>query len=133
MEMDALVALLLSGTTGAAIIKLIDGVIQFRLQRKAKQEDKKEENDDKIRDDLNSLKGCMMIIMFEHIREFCEHHMEIGYMDIDARRRLSKMHERYKGVDGNGDGDRLVTEAYELPFYPPDNHHNTDDHHHHYK
>lgn len=119
---DALIAIL-SGTAGAALIKLVDGIIQFRLQRKAKQEDKKEEQDTKLHDDLDSLKGCMMIMMFEHIREFCEHHMELGYMDIDARRRLSVMHEKYKGVGGNGDGDRLVREAYELPYHPPEHCH----------
>lgn len=119
---DALIAIL-SGTAGAALIKLVDGIIQFRLQRKAKQEDKKEEDTVKLHNDLDSLKGCMMIVMFEHIREFCERHMELGYMDIDARRRLSMMHEKYKGVGGNGDGDRLVEGAYELPFTPPDHHH----------
>lgn len=118
---DALIAIL-SGTAGAALIKLVDGIIQFRLQRKAKQEDNKVEDDKKLHDDLDSLKGCMMIVMFEHIREFCERHMEMGYMDIDARRRLSMMHEKYKGVDGNGDGDRLVHEAFELPYYPPEHH-----------
>ena len=119
---DALIAIL-SGTAGAALIKLVDGIIQFRLQRKAKQEDSAKEADNKLHDDIDSLRGCMMIIMFEHIREFCERHMELGYMDIDARRRLSLMHQKYKGVDGNGDGDRLVKEAYELPYHPPEHYH----------
>ena len=36
-----------TGVTGAAVIKLIDNIVQWKLQRKAAKEDRNEENDKK--------------------------------------------------------------------------------------
>ena len=126
MEDNAII-ILLSGTAGAALIKMIEGIIQYFLGRKAKKEDKAEEKAEKqaadqetelnmLKTEIVHLKAGMRVMMLDRIQYLCKSYIKDGYVDYDDRRRLHLMHEGYHDVGGNGDLDTLVRAVDALPL-----------------
>jgi hypothetical protein len=125
--MTSILLAVLTGGVAAALIKLIDGVIQFRLKRKAEKEDKKEEqqnieikNEERDKQQLtltlNLLKDSMMIIMLDRLQFLCQSYIKKGTINVDERRRLHLIHAYYHKWGGNGDLDSLMKEVDELPL-----------------
>lgn len=126
MEESALV-ILLSGTAGAALIKMVEGIIQFFLARKAKKEDKAEEKAERqaadkekeleaVKAELEAVKAGMSVMMLDRIQYLCKTYIKEGNVDFDDRRRLHLMHKGYHAVGGNGDLDILMQAVDELPL-----------------
>ena len=64
--MEEAILIFLSGTAGAALIKMIDGIIQFHMTRKATKEDQEEkraENKEKTQDEeIKELKDEITLV-----------------------------------------------------------------------
>lgn len=117
-----------TGVTGAAVIKLIDNVVQWHLQRKAAKEDRVEENDraeiKKIKqwekdmeDKVNALINADRYIMFDRIRYLGQKYVAEKEVDFDDRRILNQMHDVYHNeLGGNGDLDELMKAVNALPL-----------------
>lgn len=117
-----------TGVTGAAVIKLIDNVVQWYLQRKATKEDAKI-SDDKaelkkikqweknMEDKVNALINADMLIMLDRIRYLGQRYVADNEVDFDDRRILNQMHKSYHDdLGGNGDLDGLMKVVNALPL-----------------
>lgn len=117
-----------TGVTGAAVIKLIDNVVQWHLQRKATKEDAKI-SDDKaefkkikqweknMEDKVNALINADMLIMLDRIRYLGQRYVADNEVDFDDRRILNQMHKSYHDdLGGNGDLDELMKAVNALPL-----------------
>ena len=117
-----------TGVTGAAVIKLIDNVVQWYLQRKATKEDLVEENgreelqkikdwEKDMEDKVNALVNADKYILFDRIRYLGQKYVADDEVDFDDRRILSQMHEVYHNeLGGNGDLDELMKAVNALPL-----------------
>ena len=117
-----------TGVTGAAVIKLIDNVVQWHLQRKATKEDAKI-SDDKaelkkikqwekdMEDKVNALVNADKYILFDRIRYLGQKYVADDEVDFDDRRILRQMHDVYHNeLGGNGDLDELMKAVNALPL-----------------
>lgn len=118
---------LLTGAAGAALIKLIDNIIQWRLNRKAQQEDKEAEKQEEAAEVTNEwmqhttetislLAEGQKCIMLDRIQYLCRAYLKDGEVDYDDRRRLHLMHDAYHDLRGNGDLNVLMSEVDDLPL-----------------
>lgn len=119
---------LLTGAAAAAVIKLIDNVILWHLNRKASKEDKSEQRaeaakagEDKWKkdteDSINGLKDGLRIIMLDRIRYLGQRYLKDGEIDFDDRRYLNEMHQVYhNSLGGNGDLNALMGDVNDLPL-----------------
>ena len=117
-----------TGVTGAAVIKLIDNVVQWKLQRKAAKEDRTLDDDraeiKKIKqwekdmeDKVNALINADRYIMFDRIRYLGQKYVAEKEVDFDDRRILNQMHDVYHNeLGGNGDLDKLMKAVNTLPL-----------------
>lgn len=116
---------LLTGAAGAAIIKLIDNVVQWKLNRKAKLEDKADEQEEQKRQSdaswheetdkkIDALVDGQKFILLDRIQYLGRAYLRDGEVDFDDRRRLHQMHEAYHALGGNGDLNKLMQEVDEL-------------------
>lgn len=119
---------LLTGASAAAVIKLIDNLIQWMLKRKAAKDDKTEAETDKQKKSeeerleatekkLDALKIGVRIILLDRIQYLGQTYIRDGEVDFDDRRRLNDMHSVYhSSLGGNGDLDVLMHEVNSLPL-----------------
>ena len=119
---------LLTGAASAAFIKLVDNVIQWKLARKTKKEDKAEEQAESdeqaekerlkgIKADLKAVMEGQRYILLDRIRYLGLAYLQKGEIPFDDRRLLHQMHSVYHGLlHGNGDLDELMSEVDELPL-----------------
>lgn len=123
------IQLLLTGATAAALVKLLDNVIQWKLGRKAKKEDKASEHEEKEeaqreqeidqwRDSTDrkivALVEGQKCILLDRIQYLGRCYLRDGEVDFDDRRRLHQMHDAYHGLGGNGDLDELMADINDL-------------------
>lgn len=127
-----LLGYLLTGATAAAVIKLLDNLIIWHLNRKAKKDDdaeaeekaeeKKAENDEKewkkhTDETIEALAIGVRVILMDRIRYLGQEYIKDGEVDFDDRRLLNQMHSVYHNtLGGNGDLDILMKEVDELPL-----------------
>lgn len=126
--MDNWMYAIATGVTGAAVIKLIDNVVQWCLQRKAAKEDRTLDDDraeiKKIKqwekdmeDKVNALINADRYIMFDRIRYLGQKYVAEKEVDFDDRRILNQMHDVYHNeLGGNGDLDELMKAVNALPL-----------------
>ena len=126
--MGNLIFAVITGVTGAAVIKLIDNVVQWKLQRKAAKEDRTEEKDreklQKIKDwerdmelKVNALVNADKYILFDRIRYLGQRYVADNEVDFDDRRILRQMHDVYHNeLGGNGDLKELMDAVNALPL-----------------
>lgn len=126
--MGNLIFAVVTGVTGAAVIKLIDNVVQWKLQRKAVKEDRTLDADraeiKKIKqwekdmeDKVNALINADRYIMFDRIRYLGQKYVAEKEVDFDDRRILNQMHDVYHNeLGGNGDLDKLMKAVNTLPL-----------------
>ena len=108
--------LLLSGAAGAAMIKLLDGLLQFALQRRAKRQDDGQARKTEMEKRIDAIADCMMVTMLDRIQYLSKCYIKDGCVDVEDLRRLHIMHEKYHAVGGNGDLDKLIAQVDELPY-----------------
>lgn len=119
---------LLTGAASAAVIKLVDNIIQWILSRKAKKEDRAEEKAESneqiekeriksMETDLKAVMEGMRYILLDRIRYLGLTYLERGEITFDERRLLHMMHDVYHNpLHGNGDLNELIEEIDELPL-----------------
>lgn len=110
------VLIFLAGAGGAAAIKLLDNIIQYALQRRAKKQDNGEREKTELEIQVDSIRQCLMVSMLDRIQYLCRCYIKDGCVSIEDRRRLHQIHKGYKVVGGNGDLDALLAEVDELPL-----------------
>lgn len=93
--------LLIAGGVAAGLIKIIDGVIQFALNRWGKNKDKKDES-------ITVITKALKVIMLDRILYLGRAYIEDREVDADDRRRLMQMHDVYHSLGGNGDADLIM-------------------------
>lgn len=125
--MEFLIAVI-TGATGAAAIKLIDNIIQHKLQRRAKKEDQEDEKlkareeemqawKENIEKRIDDLIAANRIILFDRIRWFGQKHIDEEEIDIDDLRLLNNMHDVYhENLDGNGGLSAIMKTVNSLPL-----------------
>lgn len=127
-----LLGYLLTGATAAAVIKLIDNLIIWHLNRKAKKDDEteaeekaaeqKSEAEEKewkkhTDETIEALAIGVRVILMDRIRYLGQEYIKDGEVDFDDRRLLNQMHSVYHNtLGGNGDLDILMKEVDELPL-----------------
>ena len=127
MEYNFLYAAL-TGVGAAAVIKLIDNVVQWKLQRKAAKEDRAVEDgqaeikkikqwEKDMEDKVNALVNADKYIMFDRIRYLGQKYVAEKEVDFDDRRILNQMHDVYHNeLGGNGDLKELMDAVNALPL-----------------
>lgn len=127
-----LLGYLLTGATAAAVIKLLDNLIIWHLNRKAKKDDEteaegkakmqqaeKSEKEWKQHTDetIEALAIGVRVILMDRIRYLGQKYLDEGEIDFDDRRLLNQMHSVYHNtLGGNGDLNILMEEVNDLPL-----------------
>lgn len=124
---DVLVCIL-TGGVAAAGIKLIESVIVWRLNRKAKKEDDntQKEKEQKKRDEaeyeelvstVDNLKTANRLLMYDRIKHLCRTYLKAGEIDFNDLEDLVEMHDCYhNSLGGNGKLNELMGLVKELPI-----------------
>jgi len=119
---------LFTGAASAAVIKLVDNIIQWCLARKAKKADKADEEAESaeraekeriktIELDLKAVMDGQRYILLDRIRHLGLSYLSRGEITFDERRLLHQMHSVYhESLHGNGDLNELMSEVDELPL-----------------
>ena len=110
------VLLLFSGAAGAAAIKLLDGVVQFFLQRRARRQDSGAARKTDLEKRLDAIADCLMASSMDRIQYLCKCYIKDRCVDVEDLRRLHIMHEKYHNLGGNGDLDNLMEQVDALPL-----------------
>ena len=124
---DVLVCVL-TGGVAAAGIKLIESLIVWRLNRKAKKEDDntQKETEKKKREDaeyeelvstVENLKTANRLLMYDRIKHLCRSYLRDGEIDFNDLEDLIEMHDCYHtGLGGNGKLNELMGLVKDLPI-----------------
>ena len=124
---DVLVCVL-TGGVAAAGIKLIESVIVWRLNRKAKKEDDntQKEKEQRKQDDaeyeelvstVENLKTANRLLMYDRIKHLCRTYLKAGEIDFNDLEDLVEMHDCYhNSLGGNGKLNELMGLVKELPI-----------------
>lgn len=123
---------LLTGGVGAAIVaalgKIVDATLQWRRQRKARDEDEdaakeaaeaaaREAQYQEMLKTVEGLKIAQQASMFDRIKYLATCYIRDRVVDFDDRRNLKKMHTAYHNyLGGNGDLDLLMEDVERLPL-----------------
>lgn len=125
--MNEIVLCLLSGGVAAAVIKAVESMITWKLNRKATKEDKQEERQiarDKLQiETIEALQECVeqlrrsdRAILHDRIKYLGRAYIRNEKIDFDDRQDLIDMHSIYHNdLDGNGNLDSLMAEVMKLP------------------
>lgn len=119
---------LLTGVGAAAVIKLVDNIIQWALQRKDKTEDRAEKRSEvdqqtqqerilKMEHNLQVVMEGQRYLLLDRIRELGLEYLSLGEVSFDEKRLLHQMHDVYHDkLCGNGDLEGLMIRVDELPL-----------------
>jgi len=114
--MDSAVISFLSGAVGAALIGGIFSLIQHRLSRKDKLEDKQAEKEECQKKQVEVEQKALRYLMLYIIQERAKSYIKDGKITLEERRSLHHWHDLYhNGLGGNGDADALMAEVDDLP------------------
>jgi hypothetical protein len=122
---------ILAGGVGAGLISFISNIVMFKIQRNAAKEDKKEELDgwkneiidrlgkdenktDYVANKIDEIKQGQKIILYDRIRYLGKNYIKAGEIEFDDRAILHKMHNAYKALGGDDEGDDLSTIMKEI-------------------
>ncbi len=119
-----------SGATGVAIVNAIFGVWKWKAERKAKIEDREDENlsarvealasqQREAGEQLDALREGLKCMLLDRIIYLGQSYINHGSVSFDDRKRLRDMHNSYhEGLGGNGDADAIMTAVDQLPLTP---------------
>ena len=116
-----LLAVLLGGTLGAAIINGINERKMLKMQHAFQQEDKAQIDIQaklkEIEAKLDAQTEANRFILYDRIRYLGQAYIAEKEVDFDDRRILRNMHNSYhNGLGGNGDLDKLMEAVDALPL-----------------
>ena len=136
---------ILSGGVAVALVKAIEGIVTWHLNRKAAKEDKAEAKADKttelgdavaefkqaeaeknkeleetleeLKQQIKPLSDAIRFILLDRILYLGQSYIAKGEISFDDRKRLRDMHDAYhNGLHGNGDADLIMQGVDELPL-----------------
>lgn len=94
------------GSCGAAIVSGIFAVIQHRMTRR-----------DKLNDRETAQSKALRYLMLYIIQERAKDHIRDRSISLEDRRSLHHWHDLYhNGLGGNGDADALMAQVDKLPL-----------------
>jgi len=105
---DVLVAV-----AGGSVIGVIAGGIFDLIKMKIGRKYEKEDNRDNFK---TAMTEAMQVLLLDRIKYVGQTYIARGCVTFEERMILGKMHESYKGLNGNGDCDILMKEVDELPL-----------------
>lgn len=116
-----LLAVLLGGTLGAAIINGINERKMLKMQHEFQQEDKAQVDVQaklkEIEAKTDAQSEAIRYILYDRIRYLGQAYIAEKEVDFDDRRILRDMHSSYhNGLGGNGDLDKLMEAVDALPL-----------------
>lgn len=123
--MDA-VYTIIAGACGAAIVNGLFGVIMWRLNRKAKQEDRAADQETascdersreirQLQDDVNSLMVADRTLLYDRIKHLAKTYIKLGWISVEEYEDLKRMHQVYHDdLKGNGFLDSIMDEVNQL-------------------
>lgn len=126
--MNDVLVCVLTGGVAAAGIKLIESLIVWRLNRKAKKEDdntqketEKKKHDEAEYEELVStvehLKTADRLLMYDRIKHLCRSYLRAGEIDLNDLEDLVEMHDCYHNdLGGNGKLNELMGLVKDLPI-----------------
>lgn len=127
MELDNVLSYVLTGGCAAAGIKLIETLIVWVLNRKAKKSDdevereRKKEKEKEVEYEnlvktVESLKTANRIVMYDRIKHLCRSYLSSGEVAFNDLEDLIDMHSCYHNdLGGNGNLDTLMELVKDLP------------------
>ena len=95
----------LSGSTGAAVVAGVFGVVMYALKRR-------DEKDERRGAERKALCYVMLYIIEERAKEM----LAAGEITLQELRRIHHWHKIYKLLGGNGDADSLMKRLEALPI-----------------
>ena len=125
-----IVAAIVGGSCGAAIVSGIFGVIMFCLNRKAKKEDAAQDkqiaNCSARAEELAELKRMVEVLfvadrtlLYDRIKHIGKAYIDRGHITIEELEDLKLMHSVYHDkdkLDGNGFLDAIMENVHKLPL-----------------
>lgn len=100
------IASIIGGACGAAIVTGAVTLIQFFVSRRDKKNGKEDVQN-------KALRYIMLYIIEERAKQFIDH----GSITLEKRRSIHHWHELYHdGLGGNGDADTLMAQVNKLPL-----------------
>ena len=101
-----IVASIIGGSCGAAIVTGVIGLYKWAVERKDKQSGKEDHQNKALR-----------YLMLYIIQERAKQHIREGRISLEDRRALHHWHDLYHdGLGGNGDADALMEQVDRLPL-----------------
>lgn len=124
------IAAIIGGSCGAAVVTGIFGVIMFLLNRKAKKEDNADQlqaaNCSARAEELRELKQMVEVLfvadrtlLYDRIKHIGKAYIERGYITVEELEDLTLMHSVYHDKDklnGNGFLDGIMENVHKLPL-----------------
>lgn len=119
---------IITGGVAAAAVKLIESLVVWRLNRKAKLSDdvkaneagahkKKEAELAEVVKVINDLKRAQKVILHDRIKYLGHAYIRAEAISYDDRRDLVEMHGIYHSeLGGNGNLDHLMNDVMKLPI-----------------
>ena len=123
---------LVSGSVGAIIVRLVGDRIAWKRDRKTQKQDRAEEQKRKnkeleavraeerltaIEAKTDAQSEALKFLLYDRIRHLGRVYISDGEIDFDDRRILNDMHSSYhNGLGGNGDLDVLMRDVNALPL-----------------
>jgi hypothetical protein len=99
---------IITGGVAGGVIKIIEMVTKWCLDRRAKKQDQKEDQEIATEHSINVLKDALKVIMLDRILYLGRAYIRAAKVDADDRRRLAAMHKVYHDLGGNGDADLIM-------------------------
>ena len=114
------------GATGAALVSGVFSLIQWRLNRKAKQEDTQQERSNavcaarglelqKIQDQMKVALLADRTILYDRIKHLAKSYIKRKWVSVEEYEDLKRMHKVYHDdLGGNGFLDEIMKEVSKL-------------------
>lgn len=118
METAAAVAIL-AGATGAAIVKLVDNILMWTLNRHAKKEDTEETEKTELEKKVDAIADCVAILSIDRLQNCCKQCIHDQEITLNDRQRIHAMYHKAHEIGVNGDLKDLLTLVDKLPLKDP--------------
>lgn len=118
METAAVLAIL-AGATGAAIVKLVDNILMWTLNRHAKKEDTEETEKTELEKKVDAIADCVAILSIDRLQFCCKQCIHAQEITLSDRQRIHAMYHKAHEIGVNGDLKDLLTLVDKLPLKDP--------------
>lgn len=108
----------LSGAGGVAIAGGVFKIIEFLLNRRAKdKDDEKAATAATCRargEELAAIKDALIVILHDRIKQLAKWYIDRGFIDVEEYEDLQRMHKSYHTLGGNGFLDDIMKKVRSL-------------------